>query len=198
MGSQRVGHDWATELNWTETCVIILSLIFTRYLTFGGVPLTCLSFTFLMKKMGNIVCTLLSKSDNKRLAQHLALFPPLLIKPDKLETQTHAHVVLNSKNSKTDRKGKKKSQTLYKKKSESKLKRWIWGTTAETQMYPPVGAGQGRRWETQGKAGICCPSPSTCLSNSSPLTSSQVLGIITESSRPWYFPSRIFPWEFML
>ena len=61
-----------------------------------------------MKKMGTIVCTLLSKSDNKRLAQHLALFPPLLIKPDKLETQTHAHVVLNSKNSKTDRKGKKK------------------------------------------------------------------------------------------
>lgn len=54
-------------------------------------------------------------------------------------------------------------------------------------MYPPVGAGQGEGEKTQGKAGICCPSPSTCLSNSSPLTSSQVLGIITESSRPWYF-----------
>ena len=23
MGSQRVGHDWATELNWTETAIYI-------------------------------------------------------------------------------------------------------------------------------------------------------------------------------
>ena len=24
MGSQRVGHDWATELNWTEVCVVVM------------------------------------------------------------------------------------------------------------------------------------------------------------------------------
>ena len=27
MGSQRVGHDWATELNWTE-CMILLELLY--------------------------------------------------------------------------------------------------------------------------------------------------------------------------
>ena len=31
MGSQRIGHDWATELNWTETVIQDLSSI-SRYI----------------------------------------------------------------------------------------------------------------------------------------------------------------------
>ena len=27
MGSQRVGHDWATDLNWTEACILLVSHI---------------------------------------------------------------------------------------------------------------------------------------------------------------------------
>ena len=41
--------------------------------------------------------------------------PPLLIKTDKIETHTHAHIVLNSKNSKTDRKRKKKANSIQEK-----------------------------------------------------------------------------------
>ena len=31
MGSQRVGHDWATELNWTECSIYFVLLICTKY-----------------------------------------------------------------------------------------------------------------------------------------------------------------------
>ena len=36
MGLQRVGHDWVTELNWTETCLVsleyILVMVYNRYI----------------------------------------------------------------------------------------------------------------------------------------------------------------------
>ena len=35
MGSQRVGHNWATELNWTEISIITLSSDYYFYLTCG-------------------------------------------------------------------------------------------------------------------------------------------------------------------
>ena len=44
MGSQRVGHDWATELNWTEPYkhVMLLMCIFpTPYISYPAVPLFC-------------------------------------------------------------------------------------------------------------------------------------------------------------
>ena len=32
MGSQRVGHDWATELNWTEPNTLDIFHMYTRYM----------------------------------------------------------------------------------------------------------------------------------------------------------------------
>ena len=40
MGSQRVGHDWATELNWTELPVLYSSFPLALYFTHGSVCIT--------------------------------------------------------------------------------------------------------------------------------------------------------------
>lgn len=54
-------------------------------------------------------------------------FPPLLIKTDKIETHTHAHIVLNSKNSKTDRKRKKKKANSIQEKIRQQTEKMDFG-----------------------------------------------------------------------
>ena len=50
-GSQRVGHDWVTKLNWTDPSFIALCLTFERFFTSYTAPLCSLnlSITFLVE-----------------------------------------------------------------------------------------------------------------------------------------------------
>ena len=83
MGSQRVGHDWATELNWTELVYIYLSFYLPVYVSLFHIHLFIFAFLFFFSL--SLCFTLFSTPSfslfppfsSFSLCYFLLLFPPL-------------------------------------------------------------------------------------------------------------------------
>ena len=95
MGSQRVGHDWATELNWTE--LLSNSSIQTLISYFAQIfHLTvCFSFElFYFALVSNAVMVSGEQWRDSAILVHVSHFPQTLSRPDCHTTWTRDSILL--------------------------------------------------------------------------------------------------------